>query len=273
MPITSSIPVLQGSGGAVLSAEPDGLLLDRPGQKATIPVRAVARVHAESRSVTVELRALPGATPSVHLIEGVSEAAGAAFAEAVNALLPAPAEDVDGAALVDLRTFTKTWLEGYRRRLGRVVLGYLGAILALALVTAIAGPGETGVAGAVFIVPLGLLAAVMLWLGGVCVVPWFHETRLRRHGVTVDAEPADDPGTYRYTDTTGTTHVFAHQSTAPSVRVAYPPRDPSSVLVLQARNDRILEIVLGPGFIFSGLVVTAFPIWLATSVLQGKQLP
>lgn len=69
-----------------------------------------------------------------------------------------------------------------------------------------------------FIVPLGLLAALALWIGAVCVVPWFHETRLRRHGVTVDAVQADAPGTYQYTDSTRTARVFSHSSAAPSVR-------------------------------------------------------
>ncbi|MBC2908069.1 hypothetical protein [Streptomyces cupreus] len=98
MSIMSPIPVLQGRDGTVLSAEQEGLVLERSGEELTIPAEAIARVHAKARSVTVELRAPLGATPSVHRIEDVSEAAATAFADAVNALLPEPTEKTDGGA-------------------------------------------------------------------------------------------------------------------------------------------------------------------------------
>ncbi|MFF2570996.1 hypothetical protein [Streptomyces sp. NPDC058084] len=272
MPNTFSIPVLRGRDATVLRSEQDGLLLERPGEKLIIPARAIARVHAEARSVMVELRALAGTVPSVHRIEDVSAAAAVTFADAMNASLPQPVEDVDGDALVDLRAITKTWLETYRRRLGRVMLGYLGGVLALALTTAVVGDERTGVAGAVFIVMFGVLAALPLWLGAVCVVPWFHETRLRRHGVTVDAVQADDPETYQYTDGTGTTRVFSHPSTAPSVQASYDPRDPSDVVVLQDPSSRFFEITLGPCFFLLGLGGIAFVIYLAVKAIQGRTL-
>ncbi|MEV8533160.1 hypothetical protein [Streptomyces sp. NPDC051211] len=80
---TFSIPVLRGRGATVLSSGQDGLVLERPGKKLTIPTRAIARVHAEARSVTVELRTLAGMTPSLYRIEDVSAAAAVAFADAV----------------------------------------------------------------------------------------------------------------------------------------------------------------------------------------------
>ncbi|MFD3658852.1 hypothetical protein [Streptomyces sp. NPDC058620] len=272
MSITSSIPVLQGRGATTLSSEQDGLVLERPGEKLTIPTRAIARVHAEARSLTVELRALAGATPSVHRIEDVSPAAAAAFADAVNALLPQRVEDVEGVALVDVRTFTTTWLQKFRRRLGRALLGCLGGVLALAVATAIAGEGPTPVGGAMFIVPLGVMAVIGIGLGVVCVVPWFHETHRRRHGVTVVAVQTDEPGTYQYTDSTGT-RVFAHPSTEPSVQASYDPRDPSDVLVLQDRSARFFEITLGPCFLLAGLGGLAVVIGLAVMMILGKPLP
>ncbi|MFF3842540.1 hypothetical protein [Streptomyces sp. NPDC001930] len=273
MSITSSVPVLQGRGATVLRAVQDGLVLERPGEKVMIPFGAIARVRAEARSVTVELRALAGATPSVHRIEDVSAAAAAAFADAANALLSDPIEDVDGSVLVDARTFTRTWLQRFRRRLGWVLLGCLGGVLALSVTTAVAGDGRAAVTGAVFGLALGVMAVVGIGLGAVCVVPWFHEIRRRRRGVTVVAVQADGPGTYQYTDSTGTTRVFSHPSPAPSVQASYDPRDPSDVFVLQDRSTRLLDITLGPCFLLAGLGGIAVVIGLAAMTILGKPLP
>ncbi|HEY9368252.1 hypothetical protein [Streptomyces sp.] len=135
------------------------------------------------------------------------------------------------------------------------------------------GHERTAVAGAVFTVTIGVMAALPLWLGAVCVVPWFHETRLRRHGVTVIAVQADAPMTYQCTDSSGTTRVFSHQSVAQSVQVAYDPRDPSNVVVLQDPSSRPIEITLEPGFFLLGLDGIAFAIHLALVAIQGKTLP
>ncbi|MFE5941938.1 hypothetical protein [Streptomyces sp. NPDC056480] len=273
MSITSSVPVLKGRDATVLSAEQDGLALERPGEKVMIPFGAIARVHAEGRSLTVELRALAGATPAVHRVEDVSAAAAVAFADAVNALLLDPAEDIDGSALVDARTFTSTWLQRFRRRLGRVLLGCLGGVLALSVTTAVAGDGRTAVTGAVLIAALGVMAVVGIGLGAVCLVPWFHEARRRRHGMTVIAVQVDGPGTYQYTDSTGTTRVFSHPSPAPSVQAGYDPRNPSDVLVLQDhRSTRLLDITLGPCFLLAGLGGIAVVIGLTVMAILGEPL-
>lgn len=272
MPNTSSIPVLQGRGATILSSEQDGLVLERPGEKLTIPTGAIARVHAEARSVTVELRALTGTTPSLYRIEDVSAAAAVAFADAVNALLPDPVEDVDGSALVGRRTLTATWLETYRRRVKQVVLGYLGGVLALAVTTALVGDERTAMAGAVFTVMLGVMAALPLWFGAMDLGSWFHETRLRRHGVTVVAMQADAPMSYRYTDSSGTTRVISAPSHAPSVQVAYDPQDPSNAAVLRDRAQRLFEITLGPGFILLWLGGIAFVLYLVRLAILGETL-
>ncbi|MFI9112723.1 hypothetical protein [Streptomyces venezuelae] len=270
---TSSLPVLRGRGAAVLRAEQDGLVLERPSEKLTIPFRAIARVYAEERSVAVELRTLAGATPAVHRIEDVSAAAAVVFTDAVNALVPRPVEEVDGPALVELRTFTKTWVETYRGKVGRVLLGGLGGILVLAVITAIVGDEKTAFAGAVFMIPFGGMAVVGLWFGAVCTGPWLHETRLRRHGVTVVAEQAaDGPWKYAYMDSTGTTRVFTHPSAVPSVEVSYDPQDPSDVLVLQESSTRFFDITLGPCFLIAGLAALAATIGLSVVTILGIPL-
>ncbi|MET7757534.1 hypothetical protein ABZT27_22955 [Streptomyces sp. NPDC005389] len=272
MSITSSMPVLQGRDATFLRAVQGGLVLERPGERLMIPLRAIARVHVDARSVTVELRAPAGATPSVRRIEDVSAAAAAAFTDAVNVLLPDPVEDLDGGVLVEVRTFTGTWLQKFRRRLGRVLLGCLGGVLALSLTTAVTGDERTAVTGAAFIMALGVMAVVGIGIGAVCAVPWFHESRRHRRGVTVTAVQADEPGTYQYTDSTGTTRTFSHPSPLPSVQASYDPRDPSDVFVLQGRSTRLLDITLGPCFLIAGIGGIAVVIGLVVMTVLGKPL-
>ncbi|MEV7375744.1 hypothetical protein AB0O51_33240 [Streptomyces sp. NPDC090301] len=270
MSITSSMPVLRGRGATVLSAVRGGLVLERPGEQVMIPFRAIARVHVEACEVTVELRAPAGTAPSVHRIEEASAAAAAAFADAVNVLLPDPVKGVDGSLLVEVRTFTRTWLQRFRRTLGRALLGCLGGVLVLSVTNAVAGDGDTAVTGALFVAASGAMAVVGIGLGAVCVVPWFHETRRRRHGVTVVAEQVDGTGTYRYTDGAGTTRAFSHPSPAPSLQACYDPRDPSDVLVLQDRSSRLLDITLGPCFLLAGLGGIAVVVGLVVMTILGK---
>ncbi|MFE2561179.1 hypothetical protein ACFXGT_35250, partial [Streptomyces sp. NPDC059352] len=97
MSTTSPIPVLRGSGGVVLQAEDDDLVLTRGREKTRIPLRAVRRVRTEGRAVAVELTAPPGSTPAVHRIGGVSEAAATMFADAVNALPERADESAEAA--------------------------------------------------------------------------------------------------------------------------------------------------------------------------------
>ncbi|MFB7831026.1 hypothetical protein [Streptomyces sp. NPDC056056] len=272
MSITSSMPVLRGRGATVLSAVPGGLVLERPGGQVMIPFRAIAHVHVEAREVTVELSAPAGAAPSVHRIEEVSAAAAAAFADAVNVLLPVPVEDFDGSALVEVRTSTRTWLQRFRRTLGRVLLGCLAGVLVLSVTNAVAGDGRTAVTGALFVAALGALAVVGIGLGAVCVVPWFHETRRRRYGVTVIAEQADGPGTYRYADGSGTVRAFSHPGPAPSLQACYDPRDPADVLVLQDRSSRLIDITLGSCFLLAGLGGIVAVVGLVAMTILGRPL-
>jgi hypothetical protein len=268
MSITPSIPVLQGRGGTVLSAEQEGLVLERPGEELTIPAGAIARVHAEARSVTVELRAPAGAIRSVHRIEDVSETAAVVFADAVNALLPERTEEVDGGALVVLRTFARTRRQKFLRRLKWFVLGCLGGVVALCVTAGIAGDVPTAIA----VVPVGFLGTLGLGVGVYCVGTWNRERRLLRHGVTVVASEANRLGVYLYTDSTGATRVLSHMGVEPFVRVSYDPRDPSDVLVPQAPFMRRFNVSLGAFVLFCGLNAAGLAIWMTVMAVLGKEL-
>ncbi|MCX5199372.1 hypothetical protein OOK31_36800 [Streptomyces sp. NBC_00249] len=264
---SSSIPVLQGRAAAVLSWKQGELVLERRGETLEIPARAVARVHAEARCVTVELRVLAGATPSVHRIEDVSEAAAVVFADAVNALLPDPVEEVDGGALVVVRSFARTRLQKFRRTLAWCVLGALGGVvgLSVALTATADGPDAQGSA-----VASGILGGLTVLLIGLCVLftgPSFHERRLRRHGVTVFAVRTDRPRVYQYADSTGTTRYLSYVSAAPSEQVSYNPQDTSDVLVLRTPFARFLDISVAWLSALAGLCTAPLTIWLAVSAL------
>ncbi|WP_435970118.1 hypothetical protein [Streptomyces sp. Qhu_M48] len=249
MSIIASIPVLKGHGGITLSAAPEGLFLERPREELTIPGEAVGRVRAEGGAVAVELRARAGTTPVVHRVEGVSEAAATAFADGVNSLLLEPDEEVDGAALVVLRTFRTHWQRRHLRRFMWFVLVLLGAVVALSVIA-----GVTGGAGyAVGIAVIGLVTAVTLGAGVYEFGQWAHTRRVREHGVREFARPANVPGTYLYVDTTGTTRTVSHLSHGPYLEVAYDPKDPADVYTLKPGFMQRLSISAGTFLLLCGL--------------------
>lgn len=274
MSMLSSIPVLQGRGGAVLTAEPGGLVLTRPREELSIPERAVARVRAEGRSVTVELRVpAGGAATAAHRIgiEDVSEAAATAFADAVNGLLEDPAadtEDVDGAALVVLRTIRTLWRERFMRRLKWLVIGSVGTLVALSVVTGIAG----GAVYPVMIVVFGGIGTAGLWIGAYLVGTWLHERRLLKHGITVLAAPATMSGLYLYVDTDGLTRTVSHLGGAPFLQVSYDPRDPADVLVPQTPFMRRLDVTVGGFILFCSLNAVAMVGFAVVDAFTGGTL-
>ncbi|MEV8533122.1 hypothetical protein [Streptomyces sp. NPDC051211] len=265
---SSSIPVLQGRGAAVLSWKQGELVLERRGETLAIPARAVARLHAEARCVTVELRALAGATPAVHRIEDVSEAAAVVFADAVNALLPDPVEEVDGGALVVVRSFARTRLQKFRRRLAWCVLGALGGVVGLS-VALIATADASDAKGSAFV--SGIIGGLTVLFIGAFVLftgSSFHERRLRRHGVTVVAVRTDRPRVYQYEDNTGTTRYLSYLSAAPFEQVSYNPGDTSDVLVPRTRFARILDNSMAWLSLLGGLSTAPLTIWLVVSALR-----
>lgn len=265
MSIISSLPVLQGRDGAVLRAVGTGLILERSREERMIPGEAVARVRAEGRSVTVELRARAGTIPSVHRIEGVSEAAAVAFADGVNALLTEPAEEIDGSALVVLRTIRTHWRERFLRRLKWFVLGCLGMVVALCVVAAIVGNAGYAIA----IVPVGAITTAGLGVGAYCVGTWNRERRLLGHGITVVASQADMVGAYLYTDTAGTTRVLSHPGFEPFVRASYDPSDPADVLVPQSAFMRRFTLTMGVFILFCALNGVAMLVVFMADALTG----
>ncbi|MER5961381.1 hypothetical protein [Streptomyces sp. NPDC002057] len=264
---SSSIPVLQGRGAAVLTWRQDELVLERRGETLAIPARAVARVHADARCVTVELRSLAGATPSVQRIEDVSEAAAAVFADAVNPLLPAAVEEVDGGALVVVRSFARTRLQRFRRGLAWSVLGSLVGVVGLAatLVATVDGPDAkgsafvSGIAGGLTVLLTGLAVA--------CIGSSLHERRLRRHGVTVVAARTDRPRVYQYEDGSGTTRYLSHLSAAPFEQVSYHPQDTTDVLVPRTPFARILDVSMAWLSVLAVLCTAPLTIWMVVEAL------
>lgn len=124
---------------------------------------AIERVHAEGRSVTVELTAAAGATPAVRRVDGVSEAAARAFADAVNRALPERADEgvaVDGSGLIITRALTGSPPERRQRIFRWGTLAVALVIVGLALTVGIREGGIDGVMLAVAALLNGAMAAV-----------------------------------------------------------------------------------------------------------------
>ncbi|MGW7285758.1 hypothetical protein ACWGH4_09715 [Streptomyces sp. NPDC054847] len=260
----SSLPVLQGRGGAVLTADRDALVLDRPREQVTFVPAAVARVRAEGRTVTIELRAPRGTAPTVYQVEDVSEAAATVFADGVNAMLPDREDDeTDGTALTVVRALTPTWHQRFVRRLLWGLLGFFVALVAFTVVAGLAGTA----ASVIFMLPIGGITWVCLGVGVYTVRRW-----LRRHGITVTATAAATPGAYVYMDGTGTYRGFVHGDDGPYVTVSYDPRDPADVLVPQAPHLRLLNTVLGSFLLLCSLGGVALLVLVVVDALTGGEL-
>ncbi|MFE1292163.1 hypothetical protein [Streptomyces sp. NPDC058751] len=234
MTVTPSVPVLRGSGGAVLRHDGAALTLRRAEDEIRIPLEAVQDVVTSGRTVTVELRMPQGAQAVVHRVEGVSEAAAGMFATAVNAAvarLPESDPSLDGAALVTTRSLADPHAPGVR-----------GRFLATGLLMAVFSPGLAAlVAGSVIVVvrgrPLGLLVILVLGVVGlllnaVCVALTAQAKNmwhLPRRGITVQAGFTSRGKTtrvYEYTDQHGETHTFNTSRGTTHVEIAYDPRHP-----------------------------------------------
>ncbi|MFB7375572.1 hypothetical protein ACFC0D_37760 [Streptomyces sp. NPDC056222] len=268
MSIISSLPVLQGRGGSVLSADEQALTLERPGEVVTFLPGSVAKVHAEGRRVTLELRAKAGVTPVTYRIEDVSEAAAVVFADALNELLPGPTDDIDGTHHTVVRSLSPTWHQRFLRRIKWLVIGSLVAVVALCVIVAVAG--EAGLI--IGLVPVGGITTAGLGVGAYAAGRWIHERRLLRHGITVVATPSDVPGVYLYTDNTGTTRPLKYWGFEQFVRAGYDPSDPSDALVPQAPLPRRLNFSLGLFILFCALNGVAMLVILTVDAVTGGSL-
>ncbi|MFD7557420.1 hypothetical protein ACFV9E_23135 [Streptomyces sp. NPDC059835] len=267
MPITSPIPVLQGSKNTVLRSDGGALLLSRPHEELRIPLVAIERVRAEGRSVTVELTAAAGATPAVRRVGGVSEAAARAFADAVNRALPARSEEdvaVDGSDRVVTRVLTESPAERRQRVFRWGVLAVALLIVALALTFGIREGGIDGFMLAVATLLGGAVAAVTTAGGAAGLWSACRGWYLTRHGITVEAENAADTpsrlrtsGTYVYTDTAGVSRSMdAGRTGAATIQVAYDPQDPARVVTSRSGLRTVGYVLLSLGCLCFGLAFT-----------------
>ncbi|MFI0925302.1 hypothetical protein ACH4TP_15415 [Streptomyces sp. NPDC021012] len=254
MPITPSIPVVQGSRKASLRLEGDALLLSRPHEEARIPLAAIERIRAEGRKLTVELTAPAGTTRYVHRIDGVSEAGAGMFAETVNAVLPGtPGRDTtaDGTALVETRELPLSRRARKLRRVMWVAAGGFGLLVLSCVLIAVAGEPVAVIAFA----PGGIVAVAALAVGANALAGWYREWRLIRHGITTfAAEVPERPGMYLYTDPAGLIRHVSTWAGGIAVKVSYDPVDPGNVVLPRAALFRRGELAIG---LFCTLVALA----------------
>ncbi len=259
MSISSPVPVLQGDRGTELRSVGEELLLRRPDAELRIPLAAIARVHADRRDVVVELTAPVGVAPTAHRVTDVSAAAGAVFADVVNAALPdrgAEEVTVDGSTLVVTRSLVigddageadenlvPIGLPAYGISLMyagcaavavlAVVVGVLGGDWSRAIATLLLG--SAGASGTYFV--------VMLFAGA------WREWYLPRFGITVEGRQVfreDDGDTVQaFTATDGVVrYIRGHDKKGRAARVAYHPRDPAYATVCPATRDMVLALVV-----------------------------
>ncbi|MER8043083.1 hypothetical protein [Streptomyces sp. NPDC094032] len=262
MPTTSPIPipVLHSGKDTVVRPEGDALLIRRPHEETHIPLKAISRVLVEGRTVTIKLTSGPEtATTYVHHVQDVDEAAGLAFAEAVNRVLPERTEAVDGAGLV---TGERLYQPSYRNWIRRVKRGSLFALLAAAALCVLVG--VTGhPAALVAIIPFSVTAIPFAAFGTVLLFEPYEEWYLRRHGVRTSAiRLRDQRATYAYTDPGGLIRTVRGSSETWNIMAVYDPRDPGRVVPLRTRSQRILSsgmalLVLGIGLLFAAGVVVS----------------
>ncbi|MFD3534660.1 hypothetical protein [Streptomyces sp. NPDC058664] len=258
MSITSPIPVLRGSGGVVLQAEDDDLVLTRGRQETRIPLQAVRTVRTEGRAVAVELKAPRGSTPAVHRVGGVSEAAATMFADAVNASLPERADEsaeaADGSVLVTVSTLTESDEDAWFRKFTFWAWTAGLLIVAMAVVIALLGPMELAVLF-LLVTPFGVGITVF---GAVSVKGMYDVWYLPRHGITVEAKR--DGVSYVYTDVQGATHSridLLGKSTAPTVQVAYRPGRPDISTFVHSWLRKVWLTSFSLVILLVGLAVTA----------------
>ncbi|MFF2776575.1 hypothetical protein ACFVU3_16870 [Streptomyces sp. NPDC058052] len=255
MPIPlSAFPVLRGSGGAVLTVEDLGLVLDLPREQITFTPDGLGRLRAEGRTLLIELRARKGTTPVVHRIDDVDEADAAVLADEMNALLAKRVDDddVDGTPFALIRHLGPTWRKGFHRRLLRGVLGHLLALIVLGVAAGATGHWDV----VVMEIPLGGLGWLCLAFGWYGAGRSRRERWLRRHGVLATAVRTTTRGGYMYPDGTGAYRGFLHGEDDPSLTVAFPADEPGDVLVLSKPFTDAVNSLAGPFLLFGSALLT-----------------
>ncbi|MFI2716162.1 DUF3592 domain-containing protein [Streptomyces collinus] len=254
--------VLRG-GGVVARLVHDGVLLERAGEELAIPLTAIERVTVDGRRAAIELTVPDGTAPHVHCAEDESVVAVAAFADAVNRLLPrrAPGEPrADGSTLVSIRS-----LAVQERRMTAK-----GAALIVLLLAAGLGVVAVGLAGgarySAMLVPafIGILIGwLTAYLPGrsLCRTRW-----LRKHGIAVSAQfshNADGMRAYRYTDIGGESHFHTTTRHERRIEVIYDPANPSRAVVRESLAMRCMTAVLA----LVGIATLGGTLWYAYTVI------
>ncbi|MFE7581252.1 Mu transposase C-terminal domain-containing protein [Streptomyces gardneri] len=267
MSITSPIPALTGPGGTGALVDRDILLVRGATEEMQVLLRGVARLRAEGRGLAVEMTAEAGAVPAVYRFEGADEAAVAAFADAVNALLPEEPARVDGTQYM---SGVRRGGDLQQRKLSRAIKhgSLYGALLIVAMsVTA----GFTGPAvNVVGIVGCGSIGLLLLAVCAMIAYAPYREWHLRRHGVRVAAvRVPGEMNSYAYRDPAGLERLVTKPGGAWTVDVAYDPRDPGRVVVLRPRGRRILDLVVLGIVAFFGLGFFALTVTATVLIALG----
>ncbi|MFI8192162.1 hypothetical protein ACIF8T_25830 [Streptomyces sp. NPDC085946] len=241
----------------------DGVLLERAGEELALPLTAIERVTVDGRRAAIELTAPDGTAPHVHCAEDGSAVAVAAFADAVNRLLPrrAPGEPrADGSALVSIRSLA---VQERRMTAG-------GAALIVLLLTAGAVVVVVGVAGgarySAMLVP-AFIGILIGWLTACLPGRSLYRTWwLRKHGIAVIAQfshDVDGMRAYRYTDTSGESRFHTTTSHDRRIEVMYDPADPSRAVARESLAMRCMTAVLA----LVGLAALGGTLWYAYTVI------
>lgn len=250
----AAFPVLRGRDGAVLTAEDIGLVLDLPREQIVFTADGLGRLRAEGRTLLIELRARRGRTPIVHRVDDVDEQDARLFADELNALLAKRVDDddVDGARFAVIRHLGPTWRKAFHRRVLRIALGHLLALVVLAAVAGATGHWDV----LVMEIPLGGVSWLCLAFGWYGTGRSRRERWLRRRGVLATAVRTTTRGGYMYPDGTGAYRGFLHGEDDHELTVAFPPDEPGDALVLSKPFNDVLNTFGGPFLLFGWGVLT-----------------
>ncbi|MEV7556839.1 hypothetical protein [Streptomyces sp. NPDC089795] len=251
--------------------ENDALVVRRPHEQTHIPLKAISRVLAEGRSVTVELTAAPTTDRThVHRIQDVVDiAAAVAFTDAVSAALPGRTEETEAVDGADLVTGERLYQPSYRNWLRRMKRGAL--VATLVAVGACVLVGFVGPAAMIIIIPSGFLGIPILTFGAFLAYGPVEERYLRKHGVRATAvRLQEEPGLYAYTDPGGLVRTVRHSVPTWSIEVAYDPGDPGRVLPLRSRGRRIRDAVLVALTVGLGLLLTGGAVAAVVGAFLGE---
>ncbi|MEU5216066.1 hypothetical protein AB0G79_07690 [Streptomyces sp. NPDC020807] len=263
---TSPIPALRGPDGTGARVDGRTLLVRQVMEEMQVYLEAVARLRAEGRTLAVELTAEAGAVPAVYRYEGADEASVAAFADAVNALLPETPARVDGTQYM---AGVRLGRDLQERRLHRVLRRsslYGACVVVAATVAAGFVMPAAATAGVAVFATLGML--VLVGCAAALYGP-YREAYLRRHGVRVTAERVPGESRYAYRDASGLERVVRGSGEAWTLDVLYDPRDSGRVLVPRSLGRRLPGLVGIGAAALLGLAFLALPVAALVEALLG----